>query len=30
LASRDSDRVKAKNAAEVAAGTLPADPKSKP
>jgi hypothetical protein len=30
VASRDSDRDKAKNGAEVAAGTLPADPKSTP
>jgi len=30
VASLDSDHDKAKNGAEVAAGTLPADPKSKP
>jgi len=30
VAALDSDRDKAKNGAEVASGTLPADPKSKP
>jgi hypothetical protein len=30
VAARDSDRDRVKNGAEVVAGTLPADPKSKP